>query len=315
MNRAIYSLGFLSLTACSGVIRPALETTEAATQLEQVTHSTTNELDPAVSPDASAIAYEVRSSPEGSPHVEIMWLTPHGQQAAGGVEFTSHDTIGMEPAWNFDGSRVVFVTTKGRSPKLAEIYGHGTGYAVFVANSDDVYFGGAWPAMSPQGKLAVSFQDVETYETSWPMTKDFDRALGVSTVHDGAGVTILGRGTKPAWSPDGGRLAFVRASEGHAHIFVSNVDGSEAQQITDGPADDESPAWSPDGTRIVFCSGPSSPTSHQANLFTVNRDGSGLLQLTEGDRFACRPSWARDGNIYFHADATDHFHIWRIRPK
>lgn len=301
------ALGFLALTACAGTIRPALETTEAATQLEQVTHGATNELDPAVSPDASAIAYEVRASQTAPPHVEVMWLGPRK------VEFSSGATVGMEPAWKPDGSAVIFVMP---GQKLAEVFGHGTGGPMFVGRSDDVYFGSAWPALSPSGTLAVSFQYVETYRTSWPTTHAFDQALAVSAIHEGKGVTILGRGTKPAWSPDGTRLAFVRTSEGHGHVFVSNVDGSDAQQITEGPADDEAPAWSPDGKRIVFCSGPSSATgTPQANLFTVNVDGSGLLQLTEGDRFACRPSWARDGYIYFHLNATDRFHIWRIRPK
>lgn len=305
MKRLTCSVGFLSLTACSGVIRPALETTEAATQLEQVTHGATNELDPAVSPNGNELAYEVRSSATSPPHIEVLKL-------GGNVEFTSADTVGMEPTWKPDGSSVIFVTG---SSQLAEVFGLGTGHPSFVARDDDVYFAGTWPAMSPAGTLAVSFNDVGTYETSWPTTRAFDRAIGVSSIHEGKGVTILGRGSKPAWSPDGSSLAFIRASEGHSHLFVSRIDGTEAQQITEGPADDESPAWSPDGKRIVFCSGPSSPLSPQANLFTVNRDGSGLLQLTEGDRFACRPSWANDGHIYFHLNASDHFHIWRIRPK
>jgi TolB protein len=320
MNRFICSVGCLSLTsltACAGVIRPPIETTDAATRLEQVTHSATNELDPAVSPDASAIAYEVLAAPEAAPHVEIMCLKPHGGHSPGEVEFTTGETIGMEPTWMPYGEGLFFVTRNGRAPKLAEVLANGAGDKPWVASSDDVYFAGAWPAMSSRGKLAVSLADVGSYETGWPATKEFDPAVGVSDV-PGTGVTILGRGAKPAWSPDGARLAFVRVTEGHAHLFVSNVDGSQAVQVTDGPADDESPAWSPDGTRIVFCSGPStpsSPASLQANLFTINPDGSGLLQLTEGDRFACRPSWGRDGFIYFHVNATDRFHIWRIQPK
>jgi TolB protein len=319
MSRLIATLSLLPmLTACSGVIRPALEPTDAATRLEQVTHTGNDELDPAVSPDGTALAYETRASVGSPSHVEIMWLQPHGKYVAGEVAFSSGKTIGMEPAWKPDGSGVVFVTTSGnQAPKLVETFEHGTGYAPLQAKSDDVYFAGAWPTISPKGTIAVSFKDVETYETSWPITREYDRALGISSM-PGAGITILGRGNKPAWSPDGTRLAFVRLSEGHSHLFISNNDGSDAHQITEGSGDDEAPAWSPDGTRLVFCSGPSTPTASglpQANLFTVNRDGSGLVQLTEGDRFACRPSWAKDGNIYFHLNATDRFHIWRIRPK
>jgi hypothetical protein len=40
----------------------------------------------------------------------------------------------------------------------------------------------------------------------------------------------------------------------------------------------------------------------------------GFEAATEGDHSARRPAWAHDGFIYFHADVTDRFHIWRIRP-
>ncbi|HEY2511442.1 MAG TPA: hypothetical protein VGI39_11325, partial [Polyangiaceae bacterium] len=82
-----------------------------------------------------------------------------------------------------------------------------------------------------------------------------------------------------------------------------------------GPDDDVHPAWSPDGSALVFCSEHGAEDGRtQANLFVVHPDGTRLVQLTEGDRIACRPDWARDGYIYFHANATDRFHIWRLRP-
>ena len=67
----------------------------------------------------------------------------------------------------------------------------------------------------------------------------------------------------------------------------------------------------------MFCSahGQKEQGWTQSNLFVVRADGSGLEQLTEGDRIACRPDWASDGLIYFHANATDQFHIWRLAPR
>ena len=63
--------------------------------------------------------------------------------------------------------------------------------------------------------------------------------------------------TGPRWSPDGKRLAFVRAVEkdGKAQptqIYVLAMDGGEAQAMTDGARAASSPEWSPDGTRIAF---------------------------------------------------------------
>ncbi len=71
----------------------------------------------------------------------------------------------------------------------------------------------------------------------------------ISSVSDplGSGITVLGAGAEPAWSPRGDRIAFVRNGEGHTHIYVANSQGGDAVQITDGPEDERQPAWSPDG--------------------------------------------------------------------
>lgn len=305
-----------SLTACAGSIRRPVEPTEAATRLEQVTHSEANELDPAISPDASALAYDVRATPDAPPHVEVMRLmtAPAAGRRLGHVEYSSGPVMGVEPAWKPDGSGLVFVGSRGGSQRLLELFGYRSGLAPILADAGDVYFSARWPAVSPRGAIATSFGDMRAYETGWAETKEFDYALGVADLH-GSGVTLLGRGAEPAFSPDGTRLALVRVTGGHAHLFVAAADGTAAQQITDGPADDEAPAWSPDGRRLVFCSGSAEGGARKANLFLVNPDGSGLRQLTEGDHVACRPSWGRDGYIYFHTNATGRFHIWRIRPQ
>src|SRR5207342_2826744 len=65
------------------------------------------------------------------------------------------------------------------------------------------------------------------------------------------------RDTGPRWSPDGTRIAFLRAVEKDgkaqpAQIYVLAMDGGEAQALTDGATAAGGPAWSPDGTRIAF---------------------------------------------------------------
>jgi TolB protein len=48
----------------------------------------------------------------------------------------------------------------------------------------------------------------------------------------------------PAWSPDGGQIAFVRIGGGSAEIYVMNPDGSSAWRLAAVHA--YNPAWSPD---------------------------------------------------------------------
>ena len=315
MGRKLLLLAAMApLFGCSASLRHGVTTTEAAGGLEQITRSSANEFDPAVSPDGKAIAYESADSPTSTPHVEVVSLSDLTSGHAPRVEYSSKDAAGMAPAWTPDGQAVVFESDALGPSRLVETIGNGIQTTRFLGRvgQDDLY--SAWPALSSGGRLAFSLGPTRLFRTGWRTTLPLDATLGVTDIA-GSTMSIIGAGTDPAWSPDGSRIAFARWTGGHMHLFVSNADGSSTTQITDGSEDDRQPSWSPDGRSIAFCSmHPNDAGWMQANLFVVHPDGSGLVQLTEGDRLACRPDWASDGFIYFHANATDGFHIWRIRP-
>jgi uncharacterized protein (DUF885 family)/Tol biopolymer transport system component/streptogramin lyase len=122
---------------------------------------------------------------------------------------------------------------------------------------------------------------------------------------DGSDITCLSRTgqreTRPAWSPDGSRIAYVRRL-GHSNheIYVMNADGSGATRLTDRPDSTESePVWSPDGSRIAFIS------NERPNLMTwlgrfqiwlINADGSEPTLLTEIGGANTSPDWSPDGS-------------------
>lgn len=56
---------------------------------------------------------------------------------------------------------------------------------------------------------------------------------------------------QPVWSPDGRRIAFVRAVKGKSQIFIMPVAGGEAFQLTQSNYSVGNPRWSPDGKQLL----------------------------------------------------------------
>ena len=89
-------------------------------------------------------------------------------------------------------------------------------------------------------------------------------------------------GYRPAWSPDGKRIAFMSnkdcwAAWESADIYVMDADGKNVKILTDiGPSWDDYCSWSPDGTKIVFCS----DRDGNFEIYVMNADGSNVQRLT-----------------------------------
>lgn len=119
---------------------------------------------------------------------------------------------------------------------------------------------------------------------------------GIRRITDGPGNDM-----KPAWSPDGTRIAFYSDRDGNTEIYVVDADGANLRRLTTSPGHDENPAWSPDGRRIAF----DSDRGGTLNLWVMNSDGSGQRQLTSyrvGK--AAIPAWSPDGRwIAFTSNA------------
>jgi TolB protein len=118
---------------------------------------------------------------------------------------------------------------------------------------------------------------------------------------DGSGLTRLTglRGVEgdSSWSPDGSKVAFVRArnpERGPYEIWVVNADGSGLVRLTRHRGFSIAPAWSQDGGKIVYAT--DAGRRRRLGLYVMNSDGSGKQRLrTSRTRDYSDPSWSPDG--------------------
>ena len=116
-------------------------------------------------------------------------------------------------------------------------------------------------------------------------------------------------------SPDGKRIAFESSRSGSKEIWVANVDGSDAVQLSNFHSHTGTPRWSPDGRTILF----DSRTSGKAALYLVDPATALPRQISTNGIPADDPSWSADGKwIYFHSESpepAEHDAIYRVTPQ
>jgi len=121
----------------------------------------------------------------------------------------------------------------------------------------------------------------------------------------------------PAWSPDGGRIAFARASRSSLDLYVVGANGKGLRRLVHTRTNEEWPTWSPDGSTIAFESGsPPLTKPGQKNidpeLWVVGADGHGLKRLTNNNLQDVSPAWSPDGKwiAFVRVVKGNHGRIW-----
>lgn len=114
-------------------------------------------------------------------------------------------------------------------------------------------------------------------------------------------ITQMGgtRLARPAWSPDGSRIAFVSDSDGDDEIYLVTPDGGGLDQITNNQVIDTDPTFSPDGATLVYASEQNSPLFTE--IFALNLATREITQLTDDERSSYAPTFSPDGSRIAYA--------------
>lgn len=174
----------------------------------------------------------------------------------------------------------------------------GSKFVNLTNNSDDEFF----VKWSPNGRKIVFTSGHDVIDGPFPYQHHFESHVFVMNA-DGSGRTQLTNGVREegaAWSPDGGKIAYMGATpdssspDSSSHLFVMDADGSRQTQLTrlgrlSSYLNEGELAWSPNGTKIAYSNG----VLDHPGILVINADGSEATRLTDGiDRGA---AWSPDG--------------------
>ena len=234
-------------------------------------------------------------------NVDIIAINLAGRQ----TNLTRNPAWDSAPAVSRDG-RIVFLSTRGGTPDLYVMDGHG-GSVRRLTNSAVDHSGVAWgedlefsqASWSPRG-VEIAFDG--KYGAVGPPCEQHCSSWDVFVIRsDGGGLKQIALGARaPAWSANGRRLAFesdIDAYFDSGSVTIASLDGSGSARMKAINHSDVGPVWSPTGGELAFEG--SSTGGSPSWIYVVRADGSRRRRLAVGHN----PSWSPDGRrLAFIAD-------------
>jgi Tol biopolymer transport system component len=238
--------------------------------------------------------------------VQLFTMKPNGHDIR---QITFGEASASMPDWSPDGRTLTF--TYGDC-QVAFLRADGTGLRVLPpAEGDgtpgvDVCDGDS--SFTPDGEhvVYVHYNAVlDKEDTRMKRIHGSDRELVTQAA-----------GPDPNVSPDGTKISYKGNPVGA--LFVADIDGSDAVQVSPSVSVAYKSDWAPDGRHLVLSDNSEPGPDDTVNIATVRPDGTGWTYITHFDRpgeYANVGSYSPDGRwIVFRLREGDLFALYRIRP-
>lgn len=112
----------------------------------------------------------------------------------------------------------------------------------------------------------------------------------------------------PAWSPDGGKLAYVSFESRKPVVYVHSLASGQRTPVANFKGNNSAPAWSPDGRQLAVVLS----RDGQSQIYLMNADGSGLHRILQSPGIDTEPQFAPDGqSLYFTSDRGGSPQVYR----
>lgn len=283
------------------------------------------------------IAFEVCNLPSTIPFVgsqcDIFVMEADGSNQANLTSSTDRNEV--NPAWSPDGTRLAYFEGTNGIFNLRIMGADGSNQSAIITTTFSYPYASV-PTWSPGGtQIAFVGNNPGSPVSIQADIVVIDLTTGSETTITGP--VLFGNSLadadeiEPAWSPDGGKIAFagVRLEDypdpitggttqgAQWEIVTVNPDGSGEQILSVGDRgsdraqfleEDRAPSWSPDGRMLVFMSQAQVPSCCGPwQIWAVNRDGTAATNLTADPTVNdLWPTWSPDGTqiLFFRFDST-----------